>query len=229
MPVISFVSSKGGVGKTTGAAILAGELAESGVSVVMVDADPNRPLVAWQGVQPLPERLTVVADDSAETIIDTIETARKQAEWVVVDLEGTATDRIGFAITRSDLVVIPVQGSILDANEAAKSIRLIRQMSKVAGREIAFRVYFSRVAPAIREKTGRDVEEQFAAAGIPVLPVALIDRAPFRAVFSVGGTIHTMSKADVSGLETARANALEFTRAVVETIRAGAVKKEAAA
>lgn len=229
MPVISFVSSKGGVGKTTGAAVLAGELAESGRSVVMVDADPNRPLVAWSEVQPLPSGLSVVADDSAETIIDTIETARKSAEWVIVDLEGTATDRIGFAITRSDLVLIPVQGSILDANEAAKSIRLIRQMGKVAMREIAFRVYFSRLAPAIREKTARDVEDQFAGAGIPTLPVALIDRAPFRSIFSLGGSIHGMKRTDVSGLENAKANALEFTRAVVETIHEAKGKKRVVA
>lgn len=229
MPVISFVSSKGGVGKTTGAAVLAGELAESGRSVVMVDADPNRPLVAWSKIQPLPSGLSVVADDSAETIIDTIEVARKSAEWVIVDLEGTATDRIGFAITRSDLVLIPVQGSILDANEAAKSIRLIRQMGKVAGREIAFRVYFSRVAPAIREKTARDVEDQIAGAGILTLPVALIDRAPFRSIFSLGGSIHAMKRTDVSGLENAKANALEFTRAAVETVHDTKGKKRVAA
>lgn len=229
MPVISFVSSKGGVGKTTGAVVLAGELAAAGRPVAMIDADPNRPLVAWSEVQALPTGLSVVADDSAETIIDTIEAARKAAEWVIVDLEGTATDRIGFAITRSDLVLIPVQGSILDANEAAKSIRLIRQMGKVAGREIPFRVYFSRVAPAIREKTARDVEEQFAAGGIPTLPVALIDRAPFRSIFSLGGTIHTMKPGDVSGLTKAKGNALEFAAAARDAIQAGKAKKGVAA
>ena len=134
MPVISFVSSKGGVGKTTGAVVLAGELVASGRSVIMIDADPNQPLISWSGLQSLPPRLSVVADQSAETIIDTIEDARAKADFVIVDLEGTATDRIGFAIARSDLVLIPLQASVLDATEAVKSIKLIRQMSRVAGR-----------------------------------------------------------------------------------------------
>lgn len=219
MPVVSFVSSKGGVGKTTGAVVLAGELINAGRSVAMIDADPNRPLLAWRGLQPLPAELTLVADESAETIIDTIETARASADFVIVDLEGTATDRIGFAITRSDLVLIPVQGSMLDANEAAKSVKLIRQMGRVAGREIPFRLYFSKAPAAIRERTIRDIEEQFASNSIPSLPVNLVDRAAFRALFSLGGTLHSLEEKDVGGLAAARANALAFAQAIINASR----------
>ena len=80
MPVISFVSSKGGVGKTTGAVILAGELAEAGRSVVMVDADPNQPLLIWKKVRAVPPAISIVADESADTIIDTIDAARGRAD-----------------------------------------------------------------------------------------------------------------------------------------------------
>lgn len=107
MPVISLVSSKGGVGKTTSAVVLASEFVAAGRTVVLVDADPNKPLEAWSRLRLLPEALRVVMDDSAETIIDTIEDARASADFVIVDLEGTATDRIGFAVARSDLVLIP--------------------------------------------------------------------------------------------------------------------------
>ena len=101
MPVISFVSSKGGVGKTTSAVVLAGEFAAAGRKVVLIDADPNRPLDAWSRLKGLPETLRLMVDDSAETIIDTIEEARTSAVFVIVDLEGTATDRIGFAIAQA--------------------------------------------------------------------------------------------------------------------------------
>ena len=48
MPVISFVSPKGGVGKTTSALILATELAAQGASrVTIIDADPNLPIAKW--------------------------------------------------------------------------------------------------------------------------------------------------------------------------------------
>lgn len=219
MPVISFVSSKGGVGKTTGAVVLAGELVDSGRRVVMIDADPNRPLVQWAALRPLPERLSVVADESADTIIDTIEDARAKSDFVIVDLEGTATDRIGFAVTRSDLVLVPLQASVLDANEAVKSIKLVRQMSRVAGREIPYRLFFSKVAAAIRERTAKDIEDQFAANGVNVLGTGIVDRAAFRAIFSLGGTLRTIEAKDVGGLAAAQDNALTFAQGVVDSLK----------
>lgn len=219
MTVISFVSSKGGVGKTTSAVLLAGELAAAGRNVRLIDADPNRPLEAWSRLRPLPDALRISLDDSAETIIDTIEDARAAADFVIVDLEGTATDRVGFAVARSDLVLIPLQSSILDAAEAAKSVKLVRQMWRVANREIPYRLFFTRVPPAIRERTARDIERQFSDASIPVLPVSLIDRAAYRALFSLGGTLHGLEGADVSGLEGAKENAREYAQAVVNVAR----------
>jgi len=219
MPVISLVSSKGGVGKTTSAVVLAGEFAAAGRRVVLVDADPNRPLEAWARLRALPETMRVITDDSAETIIDTIEDARGGADFVIVDLEGTATDRIGFAVARSDLVLIPLQSSVLDAAEAAKSVKLVRQMWKVASREIPYRAFYTRVPPAIRERTARDIERQFSDAEIPTLPITLIDRAAYRALFSLGGTLHELENADVSGLNGARENARDFAQVVINTLR----------
>lgn len=219
MPVISLVSSKGGVGKTTSAVILAGELAAAGRKVVLVDADPNRPLEGWARLRTLPETIRVIIDDSAETIIDTIEDARTGADFVIVDLEGTATDRIGFAVARSDLVLIPLQSSVLDAAEAAKSVKLVRQMWKVASREIPYRAFYTRVPPAIRERTARDIERQFSEAAIPTLPATLIDRAAYRALFSLGGTLHDLENGDVSGLNGARENARDFAQGVIDTLR----------
>lgn len=219
MPVISMVSSKGGVGKTTTAVVLAGELVAAGRRVAIIDADPNRPVEAWARLREVPETLQVLVDDSAETIIDTIDSAREAADYVIVDLEGTATDRIGFAVTRSDLVLIPLQSSVLDATEAAKSVRLVRQMVRVAQRDIPYRLFFSRVAPAIRERTARDIEAQFSGASVPVLPGALVDRAAYRALFSIGGTLDSLDKGDVSGLSAAQDNARTFAQAVLNVLK----------
>ena len=218
MPVVSMVSSKGGAGKTTTALIIAGEIASAGRTVILVDADPNQPLVAWAARPGKPDNIQVVIDESAETIVDTIAEAKTRAHFVLVDLEGTATDRIGFAITQSDLVLIPVQGSVLDAAEAAKSIKLIRQMSRVANREIPYAAFFARKSAAIREKTFRDIETQFAVAGVPVLGCPLIDRAAYRSMFSFGGTIRTIDATQVSGLPGARENAQAFVQDVLSRL-----------
>ncbi|WP_410725312.1 ParA family protein, partial [Burkholderia sp. SIMBA_019] len=47
MPVIAFVSPKGGAGKTTSCLALATTVAEKGASVTVIDADPNHPVQTW--------------------------------------------------------------------------------------------------------------------------------------------------------------------------------------
>ena len=91
MPTIVFASSKGGAGKSTSAVVLATELAGQGASVVIIDADPNRPVSRWANRPGKPASLTVVADVTEDAILDRIDQASRQAAFVIVDLEGTAT------------------------------------------------------------------------------------------------------------------------------------------
>ncbi len=218
MPVIVMASSKGGAGKTTATLIVAGELADNDVDITLIDADPNRPLVEWAERPHKPDKITVIADESVETIVDNIDEARGRAKFVIVDLEGTANDRVGFAIARADLVLIPVQASVLDATEAAKSIKLIKRMGRTFNRTIPYRVFFSRIPAALRERTHRDIEEQFAGGNVPLLKSALIDRAAYRAFFSFGGTVRTLQPDQVSGLPAAQENAYAFTQEIVNVL-----------
>lgn len=219
MSVITFATSKGGAGKSTSAMVLAGELAEAGRRVIMIDADPNTPLLHWQKIRPLPENIAIEADESADTIIDTIDSARAKADFVIVDVEGSATNRLGFAISRSDSVVIPMELATIDAREAIKTVRLVKQMSKLANKEIPFAILYTKILPAIKERAGKDVEQQISEAKYPVLGSSLMYRAPFRALHNVGGTIHTLTKKDVGGLEGARENALIFAQHVLNMTR----------
>jgi chromosome partitioning protein len=62
MPVIVFSSSKGGCGKTTSSAILGPELALSGTSVAMLDADPNKNLMDWSKLPGAPAPQIVASE-----------------------------------------------------------------------------------------------------------------------------------------------------------------------
>src|SRR3954447_23570776 len=113
MATIVFASPKGGAGKSTSAVVLASELARTGADIVMIDADPNHPVSKWAKLGGRPETLSVRADVTEATIIDEIELWSGQVPFVVVDLEGTASMTVAYAISRADLVIIPVQGSQL--------------------------------------------------------------------------------------------------------------------
>ncbi len=153
MPTIVFASPKGGAGKSTSALVFATELAEARASVTVIDADPNKPLSRWAQRPGKPEKLTVVADVSEDTIIDQIEEAARTSQFVIVDLEGTASLIVGMAISRADLVIIPTQGSQLDASEAVKAIRLVANMEKQGRRTIPSAVLFTRTSSAVRPRT----------------------------------------------------------------------------
>ena len=122
MPVLVFSSPKGGAGKTTASVILATELAGKGAGVTILDADPNRNAVDWAKLPGVPASLTVVGDVSEETIVDQIEEASSKTAFVIVDLEGTASLLVSYAVSLADFVVVPMQGSQLDAKQAARQM-----------------------------------------------------------------------------------------------------------
>ena len=230
MPVITLSSPKGGAGKTTAATILATVLAERGAAVTIIDADPNKNVVDWAKLPGAPPNLTVIGEVTEETIVDQIEEAAENSAFVIVDLEGTASLMVSYAISMSDFVVIPVQGSQLDAKQAARQMKLIKAQERIASRAIPFAVLFTRTNPAIMPKTQRFIEERFPELQVPIFATKLYDREAFRAMFSYGGTLSALKDKGVSNLNAALNNALEFTSELVERLRNGnkSVVKEVA-
>lgn len=219
MPTIVFASPKGGVGKSTSAVLLATELAQKGAAVTVIDADPNKPVSQWAKRAGRPENLTVLADVTEETVIDAMEAAAHKTPFVVVDLEGTASMMVAYAISRADLVVIPTQGSQLDAAEAGKAIKLIRQQEKAFGRPIPYAILFTRTSAAIRPRTLQHIQDEFQKHNVLAFDTHIHEREAFRAIFSFGGTLSTLNRTQVSNLEGAIVNARAFAGEVVAMLR----------
>ncbi len=219
MPVIVFASPKGGAGKSTSAVILATELALKGAAVTIIDADPNKPVSQWARRAGCPENVTVVADISESTIIDEIDNAAQKAPFVVVDLEGTASMMVAYAISRADLVIIPTQGSQLDAAEATKAIRLIRQQEKAFHKKIPYAILFTRTSSAIRPRTLQHIQAEFQKHGIRAFQTQIHEREAYRALFSFGGTLESLDPRHVSNLTAAVVNARAYAGEVVSLLR----------
>jgi len=222
MPTIVFASPKGGVGKSTAAVLLATELASHGGSVTMIDADPNKPLSQWASLPGKPDKLVVIDTATEESIIDTIEKAALKTTFVIVDLEGTASMMAGYAMSRADLVIIPSQGSSLDATEAVKAIKLVKGQERAFQRRIPFVILFTRTSAAIRPRTLQSIEAEFAENKVPMFGAQIHEREAYRAMFSYGGTLADLDPAQVSNLPAARLNARTFAGEVIETLKANA-------
>lgn len=220
MPVIVLCSTKGGVGKSTTALILAQVFSAAAKDVTLIDADPNQPLATWakRFAASVPANLHVIGGVNEETIVDTIDAAAAKHPFVIVDLEGSANVTATYAIGRADLVLIPMRGKQLDADQAGKVVGLIERETKAYRRAIDYRVIFAMTSTLLTRES-KHIRSTLEEKGIPVLEVGLPERAAYSAMFQLGGTIFDLTDADVSKPAAAVADAKQLAMAVVGVLR----------
>jgi len=228
MPVIAFANPKGGAGKTTSALLLASELAAKGAQITIIDADPEKWISQWGALPGKPANVEIVSEVSEDSIVDLIEEAAGRSQFVVVDLEGTASLMVANAIGMADLVLIPTQGASMDAKGAAKTIRLVRNQERMARREILHAVLLTRTSAAIASRALKNVRAQLDQAGIAVLDTSIVERAAYRDILDYGGLLSELDSGQVSNLDKAIHNAREFAGEVLSLLRSGAQKAKVA-
>lgn len=197
-PVISLASTKGGVGKTTLAYVLATafatrlsprqfgtpELRQSGVPTVFcIDADPNKILSQALQLTAMPEIRCVESD--GDRLLNDLREASAAAAVVLIDLEGSANQAMLYAAGKSDLVLVPAQPSRFDVVEAVKTVGTVRTAADLVGREILYRVVLSRT-PVLRQRVADHSRNQFVHANLPMLSVELVQRTAFQTMTYTG-------------------------------------------
>ena len=114
MKVISLVSQKGGVGKSSLAVSLAVVAYEANHSVVVLDADRQGTAVQWAAVRKgAPPEVAAVAADKLEAVIGRL-AASASAEVAFVDTAGIDGSEAAVAIRLSDLCLVPTRPSAAD-------------------------------------------------------------------------------------------------------------------
>ncbi|MYM00239.1 AAA family ATPase [Novosphingobium sp. FGD1] len=222
MSVISIGNPKGGAGKTTLALVLADQLSENGVNVAVIDADPNAIIAKWAAKRTdagndLP--YTVVPRPTESEMIQTIERLANEHDIVLIDLEGAASRMISRALARSHLVLVPFNQSPVDAELAATAVALIHEEGEALGRRIPFRLVRSRDSAAIATKTSKRIAMAIDEAGLPTLPVGLVERAAYRDIYEFGALLSELDDKNTSGLLKAQENAQQLAEAVISAVK----------
>lgn len=233
MFTITFANPKGGSGKTTSAMLLAEQIRAAGATVAILDCDPNQNIVQWdaqrceQGraspflVRPVP---------SEAQFLDTVDGIRGRADYLIIDLEGTASNLVTYAISQSDLVLIPFEPTPMEARQAARAVQLVQNTSRMMNKAVAHALLFTKVNAAIQTNDEKDVRKETQANDIPVLRSAIVRRAAYTRIFREGYLLSELleqAREDVKGstasaqervlkpLEAALQNAREYTQEVV--------------
>lgn len=217
MPVIVISNPKGGTGKSTTALVLATTLARHGASVCAFDCDPNRHLVAWKD-GPTQSKVEVVGQAETSNVARMLKTAASQFQFVVADMEGTASMMMASAILAADLVLIPMQGSAMDASQARRAISLIEDQASAVGPR-PYRVLFTRTKPGFATRDERVIRDTLVASGVPMLKTDLAERAAYRSVFTFRQSLEELDPQAVNGLDKAIENADALAAEVVDVLR----------
>lgn len=220
MPVISFANAKGGAGKTTAALLLATELAHQGFRVAIIDCDPQHWITQWAEISGPVRNLEVISEASVASLQCHLRELASVVDFVVIDLAGAKDALVTTAIGLSDHVMIPVQGSAMDAKGAAQILDLLALMKEKAGLDIAHSVVLTRVSSMVTTKALLAIKGLLAARGVNVLNTPIGERNAFRDLFEVGGTLHTLDAAKVSNVDKAKENAAAFAQEVIRLMPA---------
>ena len=146
--VVVIAQQKGGAGKTTLAIQLAVAWQQAGKRVVMLDVDPQGSLAAWRGL-----RDRTVGEDNGPLVEpmsgwrlgNRLSSTTREADLVVVDSPPHAETDAKSAIRAADLVILPIQPTMLDlwATEAtldlaeAEKTKALLVLNRVPPRSLA--------------------------------------------------------------------------------------------
>jgi chromosome partitioning protein len=259
MALVLFANTKGGSGKTTAALVLAGELVNHRAKVVLLEGDPNRPLMNWAQARDMPVletsrsrvksaaeagdliersatgdpnagRLAVVHDDDQEGVFDWIEGASSWAHFVIADPEGSPNEWLTDVASQADLVIIPFAPSALDARQVSRTIQVLQRVSKRSGKPVNYRILLTRAGPgAVMTRDEREIRQSLEKNGLPLMKTTLCERPAYRGLFKLDATIGELPDAVINGLDSARRNAAEYVSEVFAILKTSAEKQTEAA
>lgn len=186
--IIAFASPKGGVGKSTTCACLAGSLAARGFPVVILDLDQNRTLEQW--AKRFPEQLKSIRVEGVDeaAFLDRVKAIYNSVRgFVLVDVAGALHTTTIAAATIAHLTITPAKLSAPDIIEAVKLNREIRALGAKVGKPINHRLLLNEVSPiwpTYQRAALTDVQRS----GIPAFETVIHERAPYAEVFLTGQT-----------------------------------------
>ena len=178
MKTVAFVCQKGGTGKTTLAISLAVEAVRCGLSTVLVDLDPQVSACEWNDIRK--GEAPVVIDAQPARIDSVIARARETGvDLLLIDTAGR-TEQAALAAARvADLVLIPLQPSVIDL----KTVKATTDLVALAGGPLIAAVLTRVKAAGTRQDETRAWLEQ---QGLQVCPVSLGDRVTFQDAYAQG-------------------------------------------
>jgi chromosome partitioning protein len=178
MKIVSAICQKGGTSKTTLVLNLAVEASAYGLEVVVIDFDPQVSACDWKDIRG--DRPPVVAATPIPHLQRTLKAAADNGtDLVVIDSAGRTNAAATAAARAADLVLIPLQPSLIDLQTLGATLDIVRLAGNKPARAVLSRVK----AFGTRHQ---DTAVWLAEKGVDVCPVMLGDRIAFQDAYARG-------------------------------------------
>jgi chromosome partitioning protein len=186
---------------------------EQGFRVAVIDCDPLNQLYGWWMKAVHHDGLAARAARTHD-ISRHINTFKDQVDYIIIDLSGASDVMNALAFALSDLVLVPMQGSAVDARGAAHTIELINLVAQNRRSMINTSVVLTRVSPLVVTNSVRYATRIISALGVAFLEVPILERSAFRDMFSHMTNLFNASEATISNIAKARRDIAVLTDAV---------------
>jgi len=232
--IIACASSKGGVGKSTTCASLAGAFAHLGGTVHIIDLDANRTVSRWlQDVKTRPRAITISAPDPQQLTEHLHELGRSVApDFIMIDVAGAYERALTVAAARAHLTIIPTTLAEADVFEAEKTAGHIDQIFASFGKEAMFRLVLTKVQP-LQSLAQRHTAQEIQRKQLPLLKGIMGQRAAYEEIGLSGLPPHyadasreTVAKAvvELDALSTEILALLEKREPRIPALSAGGIR-----
>lgn len=186
--IISFVSPKGGVGKSTSCLALAAALAHKGETVQIVDFDQTETLWRWYSANAAAQTIPNLSvekgpDTDLGSFINEIWNTR--TGFVFIDLAGSLTHQVLLMATFAHLTITPSKPSEPDIVEASKLAAQLQALAVKLNKPILHRILLNEV-PALLQTHQAHVIDQIDASKLCRFQTILHTRAAFPETWLTG-------------------------------------------
>ena len=172
MKVISFISQKGGAGKTTLALHLAVAWSQHGCKVALLDLDPQASAANWGDRRQDTARLPHVRPAFASRLPQELNEIRTAGGEIVVLDTAPHSDNVTLGAAKvSDLVLIPCRPSIFDLEALAVTVELVKTA------QVPILAVLNAVVPHVTDTA--QAEEAIGRLGVTVCPIHISRRVAF--------------------------------------------------